>query len=69
MADLSGAVWRKSSRSDNGGNSCVEVAKNLSEVVGVRDSKDRSGPALTFAPEAWAAFVDGVKAGEFDLPE
>jgi hypothetical protein len=69
MADLTGAVWRKSTRSDNGGASCVEVAKNLPGVVGVRDSKDRSGPALTFGSEAWAAFVAGVKDGEFDLPE
>jgi hypothetical protein len=69
MADLSGADWRKSTRSDNGGNSCVEVAKNLPSVVGVRDSKDRSGPVLTFAPEQWAAFVGGVKDGEFDLSE
>ncbi|GAA0504312.1 hypothetical protein Ade02nite_28340 [Paractinoplanes deccanensis] len=69
MADLSGAVWRKSARSDNGGNSCVEVAKNLPGVVGVRDSKDRSGPALAFGHDAWVAFLDGVRAGEFDLPE
>jgi Domain of unknown function (DUF397) len=68
MAELSGAVWRKSTRSGNGGNSCVEVAKNLSDVVGVRDSKDRSGPALVFAAEAWTAFLAGVKGGEFDLP-
>jgi hypothetical protein len=69
MADLSGAVWRKSRRSDNGGASCVEVAKNIPGVVGVRDSKDRSGPVLAFEPEAWAAFLDGVKGGEFDLPD
>jgi hypothetical protein len=68
MADLSGAAWRKSTRSGNGGNSCVEVAKNLPDVVGVRDSKDRSGPVLTFAPESWMAFVAGVKHGEFDPP-
>ncbi|XVU26409.1 DUF397 domain-containing protein [Actinoplanes sp. CA-054009] len=68
MADLSGAVWRKSARSSNGGSSCVEVAKNLPEVVGVRDSKDRGGPVLAFGPEAWTAFVEGIKAGEFDLP-
>jgi Domain of unknown function (DUF397) len=67
MADLSGAVWRKSTRSGNGGNSCVEVAKNLPGVIGVRDSKDRSGPVLAFGPEAWAAFLAGVKDGEFDL--
>jgi hypothetical protein len=69
MADLRGAVWRKSTRSGNGGNSCVEVAKNLPDVVGVRDSKDRSGPALVFARQAWTAFMAGVKDGEFDLPE
>jgi hypothetical protein len=68
MADLSGAVWRKSTRSDNGGASCVEVAKNLPGVVGVRDSKDRPGPVLTFTPEAWMEFMQGVKGGEFDLP-
>ena len=68
MADLSGAIWRKSTRSDNGGASCVEVAKNLPGVVGVRDSKDRSGPVLAFAPSVWVEFLDGVRAGEFDLP-
>ncbi|MEV0330091.1 DUF397 domain-containing protein [Micromonospora echinospora] len=55
--DLSNAIWRKSTRSGNNGGSCVEVARNLPGVVAVRDSKDRSGPALTFAPTAWAAFV------------
>jgi hypothetical protein len=69
MADLTGADWRKSTRSGNGGSDCVEVAKNLPGVVGVRDSKDRSGPALTFGPEAWAAFLAGVKDGEFDLSD
>jgi hypothetical protein len=58
--ELIGAIWRKSSRSDNGGASCVEVADNLSGVVGVRDSKDRSGPVLTFGPDAWRAFVAKV---------
>ena len=68
MADLTGAVWRKSTRSGNGGSDCVEVARNLPGVVGVRDSKDRSGPALTFEPAAWSDFLSGVKDGEFDLP-
>ncbi|GAA2621279.1 DUF397 domain-containing protein [Paractinoplanes durhamensis] len=68
MADLSGAVWRKSTRSGNGGNSCVEVAKNLPGIIGMRDSKDRPGPALTFEPETWRAFVDGIKAGGLGLP-
>ncbi|WP_434740842.1 DUF397 domain-containing protein [Micromonospora sp. SH-82] len=55
--------WRKSSRSGNG-NNCVEVADNLPDVVGLRDSKDPTGPALTFEPAAWSRFVQGVKQHE-----
>ncbi|MFG3703853.1 DUF397 domain-containing protein [Micromonospora sp. NPDC047670] len=58
--ELTGARWRKSTRSDNGGASCVEVADNLPGVVLVRDSKDRSGPTLSFDPVAWSRFVTGV---------
>ncbi|MEV5820877.1 DUF397 domain-containing protein [Micromonospora haikouensis] len=60
MPDLTGATWRKSTRSNNGGD-CVEVADNLPGVVGLRDSKDPSGPVLTFTPVAWAAFVRATK--------
>lgn len=67
MADLSGAVWRKSTRSNNGGSDCVEVARNLPGLVGVRDSKDRSGPALTLTPEQWATFLTGLREGHYDL--
>ncbi|WP_406062279.1 DUF397 domain-containing protein [Micromonospora sp. NBC_00860] len=58
--DLSNARWRKSTRSGASGGNCVEVASNLPGVVAVRDSKDAAGPALTFAPTAWAAFVAQV---------
>jgi Domain of unknown function (DUF397) len=61
--DLSGAVWRKSSRSGSG--NCVEVARNLPGVVAVRDSKDPAGPALAFTPEGWAAFTGSIRAGDF----
>lgn len=53
--------WRKSTRSANDGN-CVEVADNLPGVVLVRDSKDRSGPALTFRPDAWRSFVGVLRS-------
>ncbi len=65
--DLSGAVWRKSARSTADGN-CVEVADALPGAhVGVRDSKDPHGPALVFTTAEWAAFLGGVRDGEFDL--
>jgi len=32
----------------------------------MRDSKDPDGPKLVFTPAEWAAFVAGVRDGEFD---
>ncbi|MFJ5119269.1 DUF397 domain-containing protein [Kitasatospora sp. NPDC088548] len=61
---LPNAQWFKSSHSQNGGN-CVEVAPHFSGVVPVRDSKDPEGPALVFPAAAFAAFVVGVKSGDF----
>ena len=58
--DLSGAIWRKSARSNNGGN-CVEVARNLPGIVAVRDSKAPDGPALVFTPADWEAFTARLK--------
>ncbi|MCN0179377.1 DUF397 domain-containing protein [Salinispora arenicola] len=55
--DLTGARWRKSTKSGGNGGNCLEVADNLSGVVGVRDSKDPHGPTLAFGPAAWRAFV------------
>lgn len=57
MTDLNGARWRKSTRSGGNGGNCVEVATNLSGIVAVRDSKAPAGPALTFTPGAWEAFL------------
>jgi hypothetical protein len=59
--DLSNATWKKSTRSGTSGNDCVEVADNLPNVVAVRDSKDPSGPALTFDPQTWKSFVGFAK--------
>jgi hypothetical protein len=65
--ELTGAVWRKSSRSAGNGGDCVEVSRNLPGAVAVRDSKDPDGPTLTFTPDEWVAFTAGIKTGEFDL--
>jgi Domain of unknown function (DUF397) len=66
MHDLTNAVWRTSSRSSGAGQ-CVEVADNLPEVVAIRDSKDRTGPVLTFGHESWSAFVTSIHGGGFAL--
>lgn len=60
--ELSGALWRKSTRSSQNGGACVEVADNLAGVVLVRDTKDRAGGTLAFSPESWQAFVSQVAA-------
>jgi hypothetical protein len=57
-------MWRTSSRS-NGARDCVEVAV-VPGRVGVRDSKDRSGPALVLPPPAWRAFVGDLQLDGFD---
>jgi hypothetical protein len=62
--DLSGARWFKSSRS-GAKQACVEVAFLGSGGVGVRDSKNPSGPALVFTPAEWDAFNAGVTGGTF----
>jgi hypothetical protein len=58
--DLSRATWRKSRRSNNGGN-CVEVT-TTSSTVAVRDSKDPHGPALTINAQDWQAFTTQLRA-------
>jgi hypothetical protein len=54
----------KSTYSGQQGN-CVEVAPLFDGGRAVRDSKDRTGPVLSFAPAAWAAFVRDVRGGVF----
>ena len=61
MVDLTGAHWRKSTRSGGNGGDCVEVADNLPGVVAVRDSKDPHGPTLTFTPTAWTSFIAATR--------
>ncbi|MEU8895466.1 DUF397 domain-containing protein [Nocardia sp. NPDC048505] len=65
--DLSGAKWRKSSYSETGGQ-CVEVAFLDSGAVGVRDSKNPTGPALVFTAGEWSVFLAGARDGEFNSP-
>jgi hypothetical protein len=63
---LPAGAWRKSSYSSSNGGDCLEVADVYPHLVPVRDSKRPTGPALAFAPAAFAAFVSAVRDGEFD---
>ncbi len=64
-AQLAGAAWRKSIRSGAQGN-CVEIASLDSGEIAVRNSRDPHGPALIYTGAEMAAFLAGVKDGEFD---
>ncbi|MFJ4654383.1 DUF397 domain-containing protein [Nocardia sp. NPDC088792] len=63
----SGAGWFKSSYSGSQGD-CLEVAWLPEGTVGVRDSRNPTGPALAFTPDEWESFTTGVVAGDLDLP-
>lgn len=62
--DLSGARWRISSHSSGSG-SCVELAALPAGHVAVRDSTDRSRPALVFDAAEWRAFTAAMADGQF----
>ncbi|HWO68234.1 MAG TPA: DUF397 domain-containing protein [Umezawaea sp.] len=58
--DLTGAVWRKSSRSNGGNNgACVEIAF-AGPVVAVRDSKSVGSGVLAFPEASWSAFIKHI---------
>lgn len=62
--------WKKSTFT-TGDNNCVEIAHSLpsslaKRTVGVRDSKNRTGPVLAFGVDAARWFVTGAKEGAFD---
>jgi len=51
--------WRKSTFSENGGVSCVEVADDSGTVM-VRDTTNRDGGSLEFSVVAWSRFIKGL---------
>ncbi|MGH3344553.1 MAG: DUF397 domain-containing protein [Carbonactinosporaceae bacterium] len=78
VRDLAGAAWRTSSHSGSDGN-CVETAfltgTDVGRAAGVavaavalRDSKDRTGPALLVTRGGWRGVLAQAKQGAFDRP-
>ncbi|MDG4828667.1 DUF397 domain-containing protein [Solwaraspora sp. WMMD1047] len=55
-------TWRVSTRTGTQGQ-CVE-ARVAGRRVEIRDSKDRSGPVLTFTPGSWTSFVAFLDTGQ-----
>ncbi|GGX51733.1 DUF397 domain-containing protein [Streptomyces noursei] len=60
------SAWFKSSYSNDTGGNCIEVT-DLTNQVGIRDSKDKSGPALVVPAAAWSSFVGLVRSGDVDF--
>lgn len=61
LSDLTGAQWRKSSRSGSG-NDCVELV--VARIgAAVRDSKRPEAGHLAFTGTGWNAFLGVVKQG------
>lgn len=65
VIDLSGARWRKSSRS-GAGNDCVELVV-AGVGAAVRDSKNPEAGHVSFATTGWDAFMGAVKQGRLDV--
>lgn len=61
--DLTGAIWHKASASGVE-HDCVEVAQLPGGARAVRDSKNPGREPLRFTASEWAAFREGVIAGE-----
>jgi hypothetical protein len=64
-ADLAGATWRKSQRSNSQG-ACVELARIDTATVAMRNSRDPRGTALIYPASAVRAMVGALRTGEFD---
>jgi hypothetical protein len=55
--------WRTSSYTQPDEN-CVEVAAASDGTVGVRDSKDVTGPILEFSRNEWGAFLSRTRIAD-----
>lgn len=57
--------WRKSTASNPSGN-CVELAELDGGDIAVRHSRRPEGPTIVYTRAEIAAFILGVRGGEFD---
>lgn len=64
---MTDVVWTRSTRCET--NTCVDVARTEDEVRVRQGNLGIYGPQLRFTRDEWRAFVDGVKAGQFDVDD
>jgi hypothetical protein len=60
--------WFKSSRSNGGGDQCVECRIVRDAGTGVRDSKNPDAGQFWVAPSAWSRFLGLIASGEINSP-
>ncbi|WP_344918593.1 DUF397 domain-containing protein [Streptosporangium oxazolinicum] len=67
--ELADVAWHISTKSENGGGSCVEAGPlgDGSRRVAVRHSHRPCGEVIVYTRAEWEAFIGGVKDGEFDF--
>ncbi|MGQ0837339.1 DUF397 domain-containing protein [Actinokineospora sp.] len=63
--DLSRVTWRKSSRSEDNGGQCVEVA-TAPGWAAIRDSKNPAGGALLMSALAWKGLAVTLTVSDAD---
>jgi hypothetical protein len=56
--------WKKSSASNSQGN-CLEMARQDAGIILIRES-DEPNAIVATTPEKLAAFIEGVRRGDFD---
>lgn len=69
-SELPEVAWHISTLSSSGGGNCVEAGPLLdgSGRVAVRHSHHPDGQVIVYSPAEWSAFIDSIKAGEFNFP-
>lgn len=60
---MNAAQWRKSSRSSDKGDACIEVA-GMTAGVAIRDSKDRDGGIVQVESGAFHRLLDCIRDSE-----
>jgi hypothetical protein len=63
--DLPELIWRKSSRSQGGGQNCVEVTV-FRGMIRIRDSKNPGAEIHMGGSLEWHGFLGHIKSGQYD---